>query len=149
MQEMNTVQGQDSPIPESIGRSRASHLAWLLDNQFKLPGTSMRIGLDGLLGLIPGIGDTIAAGLSLLILAEAVQKRVRRRTLLKMAGNIAVDWIVGLVPVLGDVFDIVFKANMRNLALLEEELELRPDEPFRARGVVSECSSPRRQPSSG
>ncbi len=103
-------------------RSRAGRLAWMLDSQFQIPGTSVRVGLDGILGLIPGIGDTVSSGLSLLILAEAVQLHVSRRTLAKMAGNIALDWFIGLVPVLGDVFDILYKANMRNLALLEADL---------------------------
>ena len=85
----------------------------------------MRIGLDGLVGLIPGIGDTITSALSLLILAEAIQLRVRKRTLAAIAANIALDWVVGLVPVVGDVFDIVYKANTRNVVLLEAELAAR------------------------
>lgn len=97
----------------------------MLDNQFQIPGTSIRVGLDGILGLIPGIGDTISVGLSLLILAEAVQLHVRKRTLAKMAGNIALDWVIGLVPLVGDAFDILYKANMRNLALLEADLAAR------------------------
>lgn len=120
--------GQDHGVPSAIRvvppqpLSNAGRLAWLLDNQFRIPGTSVRVGLDGILGLIPGIGDTISSGLSLLILAEAVQRKVRRGTVVKMAGNIAIDWVVGLVPLLGDVFDIVYKANTRNVALLEADL---------------------------
>ncbi len=109
----------------SQARSRAGRLAWMLDNQFQIPGTSIRVGLDGILGLIPGIGDTISSGLSLLILAEAVQLRVSKRTLARMAGNIALDWVIGLVPLVGDAFDILYKANMRNLALLEADLAAR------------------------
>lgn len=117
---------QSSPRPNpTMPRSRAGRLAWMLDNQFQIPGTSVRVGLDGILGLIPGVGDTISSGLSLLILAEAVQLHVHRRTLAKMAGNIALDWVIGLVPLLGDVFDILYKANMRNLALLEADLAAR------------------------
>jgi hypothetical protein len=107
--------------------SNAGRLAWLLDNQFQVPGTSIRVGLDGILGLIPGIGDTLASCLSLFILSEAIQRKVRRRTIAKMAGNIAIDWVIGLVPLLGDVFDIVYKANMRNVALLEADLAARAD----------------------
>lgn len=105
--------------------SNAGRLAWLLDNQFQIPGTSIRVGLDGILGLIPGIGDTLGSCLSLFILAEAIQRKVRRRTIAKMAGNIALDWVVGLVPLVGDVFDIVYKANMRNVKLLEADLAAR------------------------
>jgi hypothetical protein len=85
----------------------------------------MRIGLDGLLGLIPGIGDTITTLLALLILGEAIQRRCRPSTLLKMAANIGIDWLIGLLPIAGDVFDILFKANLRNLALLEQDLASR------------------------
>jgi hypothetical protein len=109
----------------SQASSRAGRLAWMLDNQFQIPGTSIRVGLDGILGLIPGIGDTISSGLSLLILAEAVQLRVSKRTLARMVGNIALDWVIGLVPLLGDAFDILYKANMCNLALLEADLAAR------------------------
>lgn len=105
--------------------SNAGRLAWLLDNQFQVPGTSLRVGLDGLIGLIPGVGDTLASCLSLFILSEAIQRKVRRTTIAKMAGNIALDWVIGLVPLLGDVFDIVYKANMRNVALLEADLAAR------------------------
>lgn len=121
----NTQPNPQSNSTPSQPRSRAGRLAWMLDNQFQIPGTSVRVGLDGILGLIPGIGDTISSGLSLLILAEAVQSHVSRRTLAKMAGNIALDWVIGLVPVAGDVFDIIYKANMRNLALLEADLAAR------------------------
>ena len=130
-------------------RSRAARIAWLLDNQFQIPGTSVRVGIDGLVGLIPGIGDTITTCLSLLILAEAIQLRVRKRTLAIMLGNIALDWLVGLVPLLGDAFDILYKANMRNLALLEADLAAkhRPHEsaaaPGRARRVENVARSPR------
>jgi hypothetical protein len=106
-------------------QSKSARLAWLLDARFQIPGTSMRIGLDGLLGLIPGIGDTITTLLALLILGEAIQRRCRPSTLLKMAANIGIDWLIGLLPIAGDVFDILFKANLRNLALLEQDLASR------------------------
>lgn len=102
--------------------SSAARLATLLDSQFSIPGTNVRFGLDGLLGLIPGIGDTIALGLSLIIVAEAISRRVRKRVIALMLGNVALDWLIGLVPIVGDIFDIMYKANMRNLRLLEGEL---------------------------
>lgn len=102
--------------------SNASRLATLLDSQFVIPGTNIRFGIDGLLGLVPGIGDTIAMVLSLIIVAEAVSRRVRKRVIALMLGNIALDWLIGLVPLVGDVIDVAYKANLRNLRLLEEEL---------------------------
>ncbi|MCL4221530.1 MAG: DUF4112 domain-containing protein [Phycisphaerales bacterium] len=102
--------------------SHAARLATLLDSQFVIPGTNIRFGIDGLLGLIPGIGDTIAMVLSLIIVAEAVSRRVRKRVIALMLGTIALDWLIGLVPLVGDVFDVAYKANLRNLRLLEEEL---------------------------
>lgn len=106
----------DEPI------SSAARLATLLDSQFAIPGTNFRFGLDGLLGLIPGIGDTIATGLSLIIVAEAMSRGLRKRVIALMLGNIALDWLIGLIPIVGDIFDIMYKANLRNLRLLEGEL---------------------------
>lgn len=133
-------QSHTNPGGDAPRRSRAARIAWLLDNQFQIPGTSVRVGIDGLVGLIPGIGDTITTCLSLLILAEAIQLRVRKRTLAIMIGNIALDWIVGLVPLLGDAFDILYKANMRNLAILEADLAARD----RPHDSVAATGGPRR-----
>lgn len=132
-----TDKAQNTPPGARSPQSRSARLAWLLDSQFQIPGTSIRVGLDGLIGIIPGIGDTITTCLSLLIIAEAVQLRVSKRTLLAMGGNVALDWVVGLVPLLGDVFDIMYKANMRNLALLEADLA------GRARTAGLDGSAPR------
>jgi hypothetical protein len=93
-------------------------LAQLLDTALLIPGTRFRIGLDGLLGLIPGVGDTIGAALSAYIILEAARLGFPKRTLLRMGGNVAVEALVGVVPILGDIFDIAWKANVRNLALL-------------------------------
>lgn len=112
-------------VPAHEARSRAARLARLLDSQFRIPGTDYRIGLDGIVGIIPGIGDTVTTALSLIIIAEAVHLGVSKPTLAKMLGNVAIDWLVGLVPVAGDVFDIMYKANLRNVDLLERELAAR------------------------
>ncbi len=93
--------------------------ARLLDSSIRIPGLDVRIGLDGLLGLIPGIGDTLGALLSSSILAEAARLGAPRSVLLKMAFNIAIDALIGTIPILGDLFDFAWKANLRNLALLE------------------------------
>jgi hypothetical protein len=108
--------------PGRTYRSRSAALAKLLDSQFVVPGTEIRFGLDFVLGLVPGIGDTISAAIGSLIIAEAVQLGVRKPVIAKMAGNMALDWLVGLVPIAGDVFDVMYKSNLRNLELLEREL---------------------------
>jgi hypothetical protein len=97
---------------------RVRWLGYLLDEQFRIPGTGYRIGLDGLLGLLPGIGDTVGALLSIYVLFEAIQIGMPRTTLLRMVANVALDTVVGAVPVLGDVFDVAWKANKKNVALL-------------------------------
>ena len=104
-------------------------LSRLLDTAFPIPGTRFRIGLDGLLGLIPGIGDPLGAILSSYIVFAAARLGASQLTLLRMLGNVAIDGLVGAVPILGDVFDIAWKANVRNLALLHaqrKELGQRP-----------------------
>jgi hypothetical protein len=103
------------------GDDRLQHLDWLsrlLDAAFPIPGTRYRIGLDGLLGLVPGIGDTLGTLLSSYIIFAAARLGAPKRVLLRMVGNVALEGLVGLVPILGDLFDIAWKANLRNLALL-------------------------------
>jgi len=104
-------------------RSRLERLAWFLDSSIPIPGLDARIGLDPLLGLVPGIGDTVGALLSSYILAAAARLGVPRSVLLKMAFNIAVEVAVGFLPVLGDLFDMAWKANQRNVQLLGDYLD--------------------------
>ncbi len=111
---------------QTIKRVRA--LAVLLDTAWEIPGTRFRVGLDSLIGLIPGAGDVITTLAAAYIVAEAKRLGVRRRTLLRMVGNVGVDALVGIVPLAGDLFDVAFKANARNLRLLELEL-LRQQKP--------------------
>jgi hypothetical protein len=94
-------------------------LADLLDQQFTIPGTRVRIGLDPILGLIPGIGDTIANLTGSVILLIATQYRLPKVVLLRMGLNIGLNAIIGAIPILGDVFSIWFRSNARNAALLE------------------------------
>ena len=98
-------------------------LAYWLDERFEIPGTGIRFGLDGLLGLIPGFGDTLTALVSLYLVAEARQVGASRWTVIRMLANVAIDWAVGLVPLAGDIFDIAFKANRRNIAILRRHLD--------------------------
>jgi hypothetical protein len=93
-----------------------------MDDGIPIPGTGLRIGLDPILGLLPGIGDAAGAIVSGAIVLEAMRQRISPWALLRMLGNIALDALVGAVPLLGDLFDAGFKANARNLALLERHL---------------------------
>ena len=101
---------------------RVRLLSRLLDEQFRIPGTTQRIGLDGLLGLIPGVGDAAGALLSTYILYEAIRLGAPKTVLLRMVANIGIDTVVGAIPVVGDIFDIVWKANKKNAALLQAYL---------------------------
>ncbi|MDQ6683199.1 MAG: DUF4112 domain-containing protein [Chloroflexota bacterium] len=95
-------------------------LAWLLDNAIRVPGTDRRIGLDGLLGLIPGLGDLIGAALSLVVIVRARQRQLPRIVVARMVMNVALDLVIGAVPVFGDAFDFGWKANTKNLGLLRK-----------------------------
>ena len=101
---------------------RIYRLARLLDSQFKIPGTDIRFGLDSILGLIPGAGDTVTAAMAAYIIFEAWRMGVSKVTILKMLGNLVIDWVVGSIPLIGDLFDVGYKANMRNIAILEDEM---------------------------
>jgi len=93
-------------------------LTWLMDRSVPLPG-GYRIGLDGFLGLIPGLGDFISSTISGWIVVLAYQEGVPLSVLLRMLFNVGIDLLFGSIPVIGDVFDFVFKANVRNLELLD------------------------------
>lgn len=104
-------------------KDKLSRLAWLMDSSFRIPGTQIRFGLDGVIGLIPGIGDALGAIISSHILTQAAHMGAPKSILLKMAFNIGLDAILGILPVLGDVSDFVWKANQRNVKLLNDYLE--------------------------
>jgi hypothetical protein len=111
-----------SPIDaaDAAERMRRMHsLAWLLDSSIPLPG-GYRIGLDPLIGLLPGLGDAIGAVMSAYIINEARALGAPRSVLMRMTGNVVVEAVIGAIPLLGDLFDAGFKANMRNMALLEK-----------------------------
>lgn len=106
-------------IAESATEARTRRLARLLDSEFRVPGTRWRFGLDGLLGLVPGVGDAAGLALSSYVIVQAVGLGARGATVVRMVANVAVDAAFGVVPVLGWAFDFWFKANNRNLRLLE------------------------------
>jgi Domain of unknown function (DUF4112) len=102
--------------------ARLERLAYWLDARFTIPLTRIRIGLDPLIGLIPGIGDVAAMVPAAYLLWRARQLGLPRHALARMAGNVALDAAMGAVPLVGDVFDVAFKANRRNVALLRRHL---------------------------
>jgi hypothetical protein len=121
-----------SLVPEVVSfdprrLARLRRIGWLLDSSVPIPGTRYTLGIDQIVGLVPGLGDLLGGVFSLYIILEAARMGVPRGLLARMGWNVAVDTLVGEVPVLGDLFDIVFKANIRNLALLDRYLE-RPGE---------------------
>jgi hypothetical protein len=93
-------------------------LSHLLDDFIHIPGTSIRLGLDGIVGLIPGVGDVIGGVASCVILIAAWVRGVSYPVMARMVANVAIEVVVGTVPVLGDMFDIAWRANRRNYALL-------------------------------
>ena len=115
-------------------RERLNFLAWLLDSSIPIPGTRLTVGIDALIGLLPFIGDLIGVLLSSYILAEANRMGVGRRILARMAFNVAIEGVIGIVPVLGDAFDAGWKANQRNVRLLNAWAE-RPHQTQRASGL--------------
>lgn len=105
---------------------RLEALANVMEGAFTIPGTKIGVGWDAILGLIPGVGDLLAAGVSLWIIREARQLGVSRWTLARMVWNVAVDVGVGAVPVVGDAFDVAWKANRMNVRLLKRHLAKNP-----------------------
>lgn len=95
-----------------------------MDSSIRLPG-GFRIGVDGLIGLVPGVGDLAAAGASFYIVAQAARVGVPASALARMVLNVLLDTVIGAIPVLGDVFDFAFKANLRNARLMDKYLDRR------------------------
>jgi hypothetical protein len=112
------------PETSSAGQrvARLRRVAWWLDEGIRIPGTRFRIGLDPILGLLPGIGDAVGAIMAGSVLLEAARSGVGRFTFIRMALNVGLDALLGAIPVLGDLFDAGWKANTRNLVLLERHL---------------------------
>jgi Domain of unknown function (DUF4112) len=112
-------------MSRSLPRSTASRLhfvrflADLLDQRFTIPGTSIRVGLDPILGLVPGIGDALANIAGSAILVIAVQLNVPKIVLMRMGLNLAANALIGAIPVFGDIFSIGFRSNAKNAELLE------------------------------
>jgi hypothetical protein len=107
---------------------KLEQLADLMDNRFVIPGTDIRLGLDAILGLLPGIGDTASLAVSGYIIHKARKAGVHPFLLSRMGYNVFLDWLVGLVPFVGDLFDVSIKANKKNVELLRAHFKTAPYE---------------------
>lgn len=112
---------------EALNRLR--RFAKLMDSAFRVPGTNFEMGLEGLVGLVPGIGDFASAVVALYVPFEAIRMGAPWAKVAQMLLNILLDAVLGSVPVIGDLFDLAFKANNRNVRLLEQYLKRTPQEP--------------------
>ena len=114
-------------MPRALSRderiARIDALATLLDTAFLVPGTNIRFGLDAIIGLVPGIGDAITTLISLYIVREAHALGAPRLVVARMLANVAIDGVFGAVPLVGDAFDVAWRANRRNMALLLRHLD--------------------------
>lgn len=124
-----------APRPADRGTEHLRTLGYLLDEAIPIPGTGRRIGFDAVVGLIPGVGDGLTGVLSAYIVVQAARRGVSVPVLARMLLNLAVDGVVGTIPLLGDLFDAGWKANTRNLALLRAETE-RPGAQRRSSALV-------------
>ena len=113
----------DEKLPADLVALR--RFAYLMDEAVRIPGTRIRMGIDALLGLVPGIGDAVGALLSTWIVVGALRHRVPARYIARMVLNILADVVGGAVPVAGDVFDFLFEENMMNMRLLEAHRDRR------------------------
>lgn len=113
--ELRTREQKSLYVDRSLER-----LSWLMDDLFRIPVIGWRFGLDAIVGLIPGFGDTTTSLVSLYILASAVRYRVPKITLLRMGMNIGLDYLLGSLPLVGDLFDAWWKSNQMNVTLLKK-----------------------------
>jgi hypothetical protein len=124
MSAVTRFQTERARTPEHVAvKQRLDRFAWWLDSSIPLPGTRFRFGLDALIGLVPGLGDLAGLALSSYVLAEAARLGVSRAVLLRMGLNVALETLIGAIPIVGDIFDAVWKANQRNVRLLGSYVE--------------------------
>lgn len=118
--------GNDGDPASAVWSRRVAHV---LDTCLKIPGTTARIGLDPIIGLIPGVGDAIATFMGGFILAEALRRRIPGRLIIRIGGNMLLNAAVGAIPVAGDIFSAWFHSNSRNHEILQTFLDGKPDLP--------------------
>jgi hypothetical protein len=114
-------------------------IANLMDDRFTVPGTRLRFGLDAVIGFVPALGDAVTSAISLMIVHHAWAAGVPKFTLARMLGNVGVDFLLGSIPLIGNLFDFAWKANRRNARMLEEHLTRQT-----AKGTVEIIPPPRR-----
>lgn len=122
-------------MPQSKTTSKHRQFAELLDSKFRIPSTDIRFGIDPIIGLIPGIGDWIGGLASLYFLVYASMLSAKTAVLLRMLANILLDIIIGSIPLLGEIFDVGWKANIKNAELLQD-LEQNPEQTERQSKIV-------------
>ena len=111
-------------------RARIEWLAWVMDSAVRVPGTNITLGADALLGLVPGVGNLVTTAVSGYLIREAWRLGVPRRTIVRMVGNVAMDSVISAVPIVGNVADVFWKANRKNMQILAEHFGRdRSDEP--------------------
>ena len=113
-------------VPDSVDEAavrRMRFVANLLDDSIRVPGTEFLIGIDPILGILPGAGDAVAAAMSVYIVLESARLGVPFLTLLRMMANVTLDFAIGSVPVVGTLFDTVWKANQKNVELAVDSLD--------------------------
>jgi hypothetical protein len=120
------VERRQHAVDAPVGAQRLRRLAWLLDDVIRIPGTNLRFGIDPLLGLLPVGGDLASGALSTYIIVAASKLGAPPAVLVRMAGNVVLDTVLGAVPLLGDLFDASWKSNRRNLDLLQQFVD-RPE----------------------
>jgi hypothetical protein len=108
---------------QEAARERLAWLAYMLDSALRLPGTNIRVGADAALGLVPGLGNLVTTALSAYLILEAWRLGLPTSALLRMIGNVAIDSAVTSVPVLGNLADLFWRANRRNMAILNRHLD--------------------------
>lgn len=127
---INTFEGNNKKLDTKKRQAilkQVNSLAWLLDNSIQIPIVNYRIGWDAIVGLIPGFGDIAGMLVSSFIVLQAIRLGVPRSTLTQMVLNVAIEASVGVIPLVGDIFDATFKANARNVELLNAALGNSPD----------------------
>ena len=118
----STFYATHAPLDAATRLARLRRLAWLVDAAFVVPGTRFRFGLNSAIGLLPVGGDAVLGAISLYIVHQAHVLGVPKPKLMRMLANVALEVAGGSVPILGDLFDVALKANLRNIAIIDEHL---------------------------